>query len=87
MLKQAVEKGTDGMNDYLKKYHMQNNLREELSPPMGETGATFSSESKPVDNRVIDEQLPCGQIQSQLFSSSAQLSVGTESVVTLSSVP
>lgn len=78
MLKQAVEKGTDGMNDYLKKYQMQNNLREELSPPMGETGATFSSESKPVDNRVIDEQLPCGQIQSQLFSSSAQLSVGTE---------
>ena len=87
MLKQAVEKGTDGMNDYLKKYHMQNNLREELSPPMGETGAAFSSESKPVDNRVIDEQLPCGQIQSQSFSSSAQLSVGTESVVTLSSVP
>ena len=77
------------MNDYLEEYFMQNNVKEELSLPMGETGATSSSESKPVDNRLIlsDEQLRSSQIQSHLLPSSAQVSVGTETVVTLSSVP
>ena len=45
---------------------------------MGETGATSSSESKLVDNRVIlsDEQLQSSQMQSHLSPSSAQVSVG-----------
>ena len=89
MLERGFEKETDGMNDYLEEYYMQNNVKEELSPPMGETGATSSSESKLVDNWVLasDEQLQSSQIQSHSSLSSAQVSVGTETVVTLSLVP
>ena len=88
MLEQAFKKETDGMNDYLEEYYLQNNVKEGLSPPMGETDAISSSESKLVDNRVIasDEQLQSSQIQSHLLLSSAKVSVGTETVVTLSSV-
>lgn len=53
MLEQAFKKETDGMNDYLEEYYLQNNVKEGLSPPMGETDAISSSESKLVDNRVI----------------------------------
>ena len=28
MLEQSVEEGTDGMNDYLKVYYMQNQLKK-----------------------------------------------------------
>ena len=79
MLERGFEKETDGMNDYLEEYYMQNNVKEELSPPMGETGATSSSESKLVDNWVLasDEQLQSSQIQSHSSLSSAQVSVGT----------
>ena len=89
MLEQTFEKDTDGMNDYFEEYYMQNNVKEELSPPVGETGATSSSESKLVDNRVIvsDEQLQSSQIQSHSSPLSVQVSVGTETVATLSSVP
>lgn len=88
MLEQAFKKETNGMNDYLEEYYLQNNVKEGLSPPMGETDAISSSESKLVDNRVIvsDEQLQSSQIQSHLLLSSAKVSVGTETVVTLSSV-
>lgn len=53
---------------------------------MGETDAISSSESKLVDNRAIvsDEQLQSSQIQSHLLLSSAKVSVGTDTVVTLS---
>ena len=30
MLEQSVEEETDGMNDYLKEYYMQNQLKKEL---------------------------------------------------------
>lgn len=55
---------TDCMNDCLEEYYMQNSVKEELLPLMGETGATSSSELKPVDNRVkvSDEQLQGSQI-------------------------
>ena len=88
MLEQAFKKETDGMNDYLEEYYLQNNVKEGLSPPMGKTDAISSSESKLVDNRAIvsDEQLQSSQIQSHLLLSSAKVSVGTETVVTLSSV-
>ena len=78
MLEQAFKKETDGMNDYLEEYYLQNNVKEGLSPPMGETDAISSSESKLVDNRVIasDEQLQSSQIQSHLLLSSAKVSVG-----------
>lgn len=39
---------TDCMNDCLEEYYMQNSVKEELLPLMGETGATSSSELKPV---------------------------------------
>ena len=66
MLEQVFKKETDGMNDYLEEYYLQNNVKEGLSPPMGETDAISSSESKLVDNRVIvsDKQLQSSQIQS-----------------------
>lgn len=49
MLGQAFKKETDGMNDYLEEYYLQNNVKEGLSPPMGKTDAISSSESKLVD--------------------------------------
>ena len=32
MLGQAFKKETDGMNDYLEEYYLQNNVKEGLSP-------------------------------------------------------
>ena len=89
MLEQTVERETDGMNDYLKEYYKQNDVKEEVLPQLGDSGTRPSLESKPGDNRVTvsDEQLPTCGIQSQLLSSSAQVSLGLGSVVTFSSVP
>lgn len=89
MLEQTVERETDGMNDYLKEYYKQNDVKEEVLPQLGDSGTRPSLESKPGDNRVTvsDEQLPTCGFQSQLLSSSAQVSVGTGSVITFPSVP
>ena len=88
MLEQSVEEETDGMNDYLKEYYMQNQLKKELSSQPDELTVTPNSEAQPAnDQETVAKRLPTiNSAQSQFVLPSAQKSLGTESVVTLSSV-
>ena len=88
MLEQSVEEETDGMNDYLKEYYMQNQLKKELLSQPDELTVTPNSEAQPANGQeTMAKGLPTvNGAQSQFVLPSAQKSLGTESVVTLSSV-
>ena len=87
MLEQSVEEETDGMNDYFKEYCMQNQLKKELSSQPDELTVTPNSEAQPAnDQETVAKGLPTvNGAQSQFVLPSAQKSLGTASVVTLSS--
>ena len=88
MLEQSGEEETDGMNDYLKEYYMQNQLKKELSLQPDELSVTPNSEAQPANGQeTVTKGLPTvNGAQSQFVLPSAQKSLGTESVITLSSV-
>ena len=95
MLEQSVEEETDGVNDYLKEYYMQNELKKELLSQPDELTVTPNSEAQPANSQeTMAKGLPTvNGAQSQFVLPSAQKSLGTaqkslgtESVVTLSSV-
>ena len=88
MLEQSVEEETDGMNDYLKECYMQNQLKKELLSQPDELTVTPNSEAQPANGQqTMAKGLPTvNGAQSQFVLPSAQKSLGTESVVTLSSV-
>ncbi|XP_068720527.1 arginine and glutamate-rich protein 1-like [Montipora capricornis] len=51
MLEQSVEEETDGMNDYLKEYYMQNQLKKELLSQPDEPTVTPNSEAQPANGQ------------------------------------
>ena len=82
MLEQSVEEETGGMNDYLKEYCMQNQLKKQLSSQPDELTVTPNSEAQPAnDQETVAKGLPTvNGAQSQFVLPSAQKSLGTESV-------
>ena len=59
MLEQSVEEETGGMNDYLKEYYMQNQLKKELSSQPDELTVTPNSEAQPAnDQETVAKGLP-----------------------------
>ena len=88
MLEKSVEEETGGMNDYRKEYYMQNQLKKKLSSQPDELTVTPNSEAQPANGQeTVAKGLPTvNGAQSQFVLPSAQKSLGTESVVTLSSV-
>ena len=82
MLEQSVEEGSHGMNYYLTEYCMKNQLKRELPSQPDELTVT------PNDREKVSDGMPTvNGAQSQFVLPSAQKSLGTESVLTLSSVP
>ena len=86
ILEQSVEEETNVMNDYLKEYCMQNQLKKELPSQPDELTVTPNSEAQPAQEKVSKGLPTVNGAQSQFVLPPARKSLGTESVVTLSSV-